>query len=101
MAFIYFSCDSLIGFIHGDVVYNVVNENNVKPGFPSLTLCPYYKKKIVNLKTDKLQSDFDLIGTDTDGFNIFMMMTLLKNMSFLLDNYSFTLNDTFLKSSVM
>ena len=90
----------MIGFITGDVVYDVVNENDVKPRFPSLTLCPYYKKKIVNLKTDKIQSDFDLNGTDTDGFSISMRMTLLKNMSFLLDNYSLSINETFLKSSV-
>ena len=100
VAFLYFSCLSLIGFIRGDVVYDVVNENDVKPGFPSITLCPYYKKKIVNLKTDKIQSDFDLNGPDTDGFNIFTRMILLKNMSFLLDNYSFSLNETFFKSSV-
>ena len=37
--FIYFSCLTLIGFIKGEVVYNVVNENDVKPGFlPWLTV---------------------------------------------------------------
>ena len=99
--FIYFSCLTLIGFIKGEVVYNVVNENDVKPGFPSITLCPYFKRKIVNLKTDQIQSDFKLNETETDGINMIYRVSLLNNISLLLKNYSFSVNETFFGSSVM
>ena len=97
IAFIYFSWQTLIGFIDGDVVYGVVNENDAKPEFPSVTLCPLYRKSLVNLKTLQMQSDLDLDSSAIESINIFGTLAL-ENTTHLVQNYSFSFNETLLGS---
>ena len=98
IAFIYFSWQSVAGFINGDVVYDVVNQNEAQPGFPSVTLCPMYKKSMANLKTTKMKSDFGLTAQEIESITIFTTLGL-RNTTALVENYSFSSNETLLDST--
>ena len=97
IAFLYFSWQTLNEFIHGRVVYGVVNENDAKPEFPSVTLCPLYRKSLVNLKTFQMQYDLGLDSSAIESINIFGTLAL-QNTTYLVENYSFSLNETLLGS---
>ena len=98
--FIYFSYKSLRGFINGDVVYNNVVENDVAPGFPSVTLCPYRKKSLVYLKTDEMKSDLGLKDREIEGYNILSPTLYFRNdISDLIEKYSFSANESLISNS--
>ena len=54
IAFVYFSMLSLIDYIHGETVFDVINEHDENLIFPSVTICPKTKKdNLVYLDLDK------------------------------------------------
>ena len=100
VSFICFSYQSVLGFINGDVVYNVIVENDAAPGFPSVTLCPYRKKSLVNLKIDEMKSDLGLKDSEIEGYNImFPTLHLRNDTSDLIEKYSFLANESLISNS--
>ena len=93
IAFIYFSWQTLIGFVNGAVVYDVVNDNDAQPGFPSVTLCPKYRKSLVNLKTGKMKSDLGLNSSAIESFTIYGTLAF-QNTTPLVEKYSFSKHET-------
>ena len=54
IAFLYFSMLSLIDYIHGETVFDVINDHDENLLFPSVTVCPKTKKdNLVYLDLDK------------------------------------------------
>ena len=54
IAFVYFSMLSLIDYIHGETVFDVINDHDENLIFPSVTVCPKTKKdNLVYLDLDK------------------------------------------------
>ena len=101
IAFIYFSWQTLAGFINGDVVYDVVINSDAQPGFPSVTLCPYRRKSLVNLKIYEMKSDLGLSDSSIEGYNLISLtLPFSKNVSNLLEKYSFSVNES-LSSGIM
>ena len=100
VSFICFSYQSVLGFINGDVVYNVVVENDAAPGFPSVTLCPYRKKSLVNLKIEEMKSDLGLKDSEIEGYNMISPTIYFRNdISDLIEKYSFSANESLIPNS--
>ena len=54
IALLYFSMLSLIDYIHGETVFDVINDHDENLIFPSVTVCPKTKKdNLVYLDLDK------------------------------------------------
>ena len=90
VAFVLFSYASVREFVQGKSAFRIFQENVEGLKFPDLTFCPRQERSLAYLKTKKLQEDLNL---SMDGFAIYMI--LAKNSS-ILEDYSFTLEESIL-----
>ena len=77
-------------FVQGKSVFLNIRAKVENLKFPDLTFCPRQERSLAYLKTKKLQEDLNL---SMDGFAIYMI--LAKNSS-ILEDYSFTLEESIL-----
>ena len=82
ITFIYYSSLAAIEFIKGEIIYDIVNDHDAEPGFPSITLCPSYRRSLVHLNTMKMKSDFGLNESTIKSVNIFGTLAASKNTTF-------------------
>ena len=92
-AFVLFSFASVNDFVQGKSVFQIFQQRIEDLKFPDLTFCPRQERSLAYLKTKKLQEDLNL---SMDGFAIYMI--LAKNSS-ILEDYSFTLEESILGNS--
>ena len=81
IAFVYFSMLSLIDYIHGETVFDVINEHDENLIFPSVTICPKTKKdNLVYLDLDKYLKIMN--GTVTPfSLSSYFVFQRLRNMA--------------------
>ena len=81
IAFLYFSMLSLIDYIHGETVFDVINDHDENLLFPSVTVCPKTKKdNLVYLDLDKYLKIMN--GTVTPfSLSSYFVFQRLRNMA--------------------
>ena len=99
--FLGFSYQSVVDFIDGKVVFQLFLEKHEHLKFPDLTFCPRQNRSLSYLKTVKLKDDFNLSSSDVKRFSIFMFLRRNINITSILEDYSFTPEESILKNSFM
>ena len=95
-AFIGFSFTSVKDFIEGKSVFEIFNEKVEDLRFPDLTFCPRQNRSLAYLKIIDLKRDLNLSSSEIDSYKIFRILN-----SSLVDDYSFVLEESILKTSIM
>ena len=98
--FLGFSYQSVVDFIDGKVVFQLFLEKNEHLKFPDLTFCPRQNRSLSYLKTLKLKEDLNLSSSYVDGSGIFVFLSRNINLP-ILEDYSFTLEESILKNSFL
>ena len=81
IAFLYFSMLSLIDYIHGETVFDVINDHDENLIFPSVTVCPKTKKdNLVYLDLDKY---LNFMNGTVNPFSLssYLVFQRLRNMA--------------------
>ena len=90
VSFICFSYQSVLGFISGDVVYNVIVQHQ---GFHLLPFVHIVKRALSTWKL--MRSDLGLKDGEIEGYNlIFPTLYLRNDTSDLIEKYSFFTNES-------
>ena len=96
--FLYFSASSLGSFYNGDVIYDIVaqDNNNDKLPFPSMTLCPAMQlNQLVNLKINRIFEDYNIASAQMAvPYQIFSILKETGNLSRIVQDYSFSLKES-------
>ena len=96
--FIWFSFYSVKEFVEGKVVFNNIKTKADELKFPDMKLCPRQENSLAYLKNKNLSKDFNLDLADIEAAKIFSLIS--KNSS-ILDNYSFTDEESILKNKFL
>ena len=100
-AFVYFSVQTLIVFLNGDVAYDVRKGFDDEPiYYPSITLCPALRKNpLVNLKIQEIIDDFSITSQQVEGYRVLGTIGNKRNTSDIIHSYSFQLSEIFSNES--
>ena len=101
LLFLGFSYQSVVDFVEGKVVFQLFLEKQEYLTFPDITFCPRQNRSLSYLKTVKLKDDFNLSSSDVKRFSIFMFLRRNINITSILEDYSFTPEESILKNSFM
>ena len=101
IAFVYFSVQTLIVFLNGDVAYDVrkgFDEDHIY--YPSITLCPALRQNpLVNLKIQEIIDDFSITSQQVEGYRVLGTIGNKRNTSEIINSYSFQLSEIFSNES--
>ena len=81
--FLVFSYDSLMDYVHGESVFDNLNEYNETLVFPSLTLCPRPKYTMGYLDLERVTEDMKKIGVNMSfkTLPIYAVFAAIQNQS--------------------
>ena len=98
VAFVLFSNASVRDFVKGKSVFQIFQKKVESLKFPDLTFCPRQERSIAYLKTKKLQEDLNIKPSALKSFGILM---ILGQNSSILEDYSFTPEESILGNSFL
>ena len=102
LLFIGFSYESVEDFVAGKAVFQLFQGKVEHLKFPDITLCPRQERSLAYLKTKKLKEDFKLSSADIESFNIIVfLLKKAEKISSILEDYSFTLEESILENNFM
>ena len=97
-AFLWFSSNSVREFVQGKSVFQIFYQKVEGLKFPELTFCPRQERSLAYLKTKKLQQDLNLNSSAIKRSGIFR---IFGQNSSILEDYSFTLEESILGNSFL
>ena len=92
IVFLWFSCNVLIDFCNGKIIYEILKEKNVNLQFPSLTLCPSQDGALAALKVSKLKEHLpdNLEHFNMRDHSVFLILQKIANPIEIVKNFSFS-----------
>ena len=101
--FIWLSCNVLMDFYNGKVIYEILKEKNVNLQFPSLTLCPSQDGALVGLKVNELKENLPdhLKHFNLQDRHAFFLLQTITNPIEIVKNFSFSEMDAKIDGSFL
>ena len=101
--FLWFSCNVLIDFCNGKIIYEILKEKNVNLQFPSLTLCPSQDGALAALNVKKLKEFLPdrFKHYNLQGHLVFTILQNLTNPIEIVKNFSFSEIDAKISGNFM
>ena len=101
--FLWFSCNILVDFFNGKIIYEILKEKNVNLQFPSLTLCPSQDGALAPLKVSELKEDVpaSLKHFNLQDHSLFIVLQNITNPIEIVKNFSFTEIDAKIGGNLM
>ena len=95
--FLLFSYESLLGFIHGKVIFEIIKEYDEVLPFPLVTICPKPEGGFAYLKLDQIQQNILMNISNKDIYSpqIYEILLQSDDPISIVNNNSYTLNDVF------
>ena len=103
LIFIWLSCNVLMDFYNGKVIYEILKEKNVNLQFPSLTLCPSQDGALVGLKVNELKENLPdhLKHFNLQDRHAFFLLQTITNPIEIVKNFSFSEMDAKIDGSFL
>ena len=98
--FIWYSYRSVVDYIDGKVVYNIINEYNPNLVFPSVTLCPKKKDELLYLDYDRLAIDYPHLRNHLTSYFAYAVMGNMSDPFEVIQNYSFNFEELEIRSRI-
>ena len=101
--FIWFSCNVLMDFFNGKIIYEILKEKNVNLQFPSLTLCPSQDGALASLKVYKLKEHLPdrFKHFNLKDHSVYIILQNITNPIEIVKNFSFSEIDAKISGNFM
>ena len=80
--FVYYQTGSILSFLAGEVVYDLIQESGDALPFPGVTLCPYQLNRMFHVKDQEVRKRYNLSLKDMEDYKGRFKKMIGKSMEF-------------------